>query len=982
MYLKEIKAHGFKSFADKINIELNKGITGIVGPNGSGKSNVVDAVRWVLGEQSIKSLRGDGNMTDVIFSGSKSRNPLNVASVTLVLDNTDRYLNIDFNEVAIKRRVYKDGTNEYYINNEKVRLKDISDLLMDSGIAKESFNIISQGKIDEILSNKPSDRRIIFEEAAGVLKYKKRKEEALRKLEKTHDNMNRVNDIIKELEIQIEPLKEQKEKAVNYLSIKEELQNIEIALITNDITDINRKYHNVKKEVEELTTKLDKMVTTNNIDEIKIEEFKSKISKIDEKIQNKNKELLDITSNVEKTNSKKQLILERQKYNANDTKLHNNLVDLKEKEKKLQNDLNIINNEFINISKEEEELVNKLNKKNEDLNVVKNKKNNLQLDISNLNKLELINNNKIDNLKEQIENNSNLPYAVKSVLDNPKLSGIHDVIGNILEIDNEYSLAISTSLGLSATNIIVDNEVSAKEAVNYLKNNNIGRATFFPINIIKPRNIDLDTLDKIKKNECFIGIASDLVKYDKKYHDIVLNQLGNVIVTKDIDSANNISKQIRNSYKIVTLDGQVINVGGSITGGNQGKIRNTITDKYELEKLLFENKNNEEKISYLENSINEIDHEIKLKEDEIYLVNKDLINKKELRESKENIRKEININLEDIELEIRGINNLINGNLTKDEEDIINEYYKLVQDKDNISNEYNNLIKEKENLSEELLTFEHNLKKENSLHNELSNDLKNKEIDLNRMDVKLDNLLNNLNESYSLTYEDAKNVYKLEIDSNIARNKVNSLKRNLKELGEVNVLAPAEYEKVSTRYEYLLSGREDLVKASNTLLEIINEMDSVMEKEFLSTFKLIESNFSKTFKELFNGGDASLKLTDPSNINETGIDIIACPPGKKLTSISLLSGGEKTFTAISLLFAIIKSRPAPFCILDEVEAALDEVNVDSFGKYLIGLKEKTQFILITHKKKTMEYVDTLYGITMQESGVSKLVSVKLEEIKK
>jgi len=981
MYLKEIKAHGFKSFADKINIELNKGITGIVGPNGSGKSNVVDAVRWVLGEQSIKSLRGDGNMTDVIFSGSKSRNALNVASVTLVLDNSDKYLNTEYNEVAIKRRVYKDGTNEYFLNNEKVRLKDISDLLIDSGIAKESFNIISQGKIEEILSNKPSDRRVIFEEAAGVLKYKKSKEEALRKLEKTHDNMNRVNDIIKELEIQVEPLKEQKEKALNYINIKDELTNIEIALITKDITDINRNYQETKKEVEEITKKLDKMVTSNNVDEIKIEEYKTKINMLDLKIQEMNKQLLEITSNVEKTNSKKQLILERQKYNANDTKLHNNLIDLKEKKLKLENDLNNINNEYINISKEKEKLALRLEEKEKEFNKIKEVKNNLQLDISNLNKIELINNNKIDNLKDQIETNSNLPYAVKSVLDNPKLSGIYNVIGNVLEISNEYSLAISTSLGMAASNIIVEDEKAATKAVDYLKNNNIGRATFFPLNIIKPRNIETNVISLIKNMEGFIDKASNLVKYDKKFDNVILNQLGNVIVVDNIDNANKISKEIKNSYKIVTLDGQIINVGGSITGGNQIKTKNIITDKYELDRLIFENKKNKEHILEIENKINEVDYNIKIKEDEIYLINKDLIGIKDSLTSKTNIKQELTSSMEIIDLEIRGIENLINGNLTKDEEDVINEYYKLVKEKDNLNNKYNNLIKEKEILNEELLTFEHNLKKENSLYNELSNNLKNKEIDLNRMDVKLDNLLNNLNESYSLTYEDAKNIYKLEIESSLARNKVNSLKRSLKELGEVNLLAPQEYEKVSTRYEYLLSGREDLVKAENTLLEIINEMDFIMEKEFLETFKLIESNFSQTFKELFHGGEASLKLTDPNNINETGIEIIASPPGKKLTSISLLSGGEKTFTAISLLFAIIKSRPAPFCILDEVEAALDEVNVDSFGKYLLGLKEKTQFIVITHKKKTMEYVDNLYGITMQESGVSKLVSVKLEEIK-
>ena len=981
MYLKEIVTQGFKSFADKINIELNNGITGIVGPNGSGKSNVVDAVRWVLGEQSIKSLRGEGNMTDVIFSGSNSRNSSNVASVTLVFDNQDRYLNIDYNEVSIKRRVYIDGTNEYYLNNEKVRLKDITDLLMDSGMAKESFNIISQGKIEEVLSNKPENRRVIFEEAAGVLKYKRRKEDALRKLDKTHENMSRVNDIINELEKQVEPLKEQKEKALKYIDLTDELKNIEVALITNDINEANRKYKNLKKEIDELNLKLDKMVSTSSSSESIIETFKLNLSKLEEQIKEKNKELLNITSNVLKTENKKQLILERQKYNVNDTKLHNNLIDLKETQKKLDNEENILDNEFINIDKDLEKENIKYNELNDKLNKTKNSKMQIQNDLLKLNKLELINNNKIDNLKEQIENNSLLPIAVKSILDNPKLSGIHNVIGNIIEMDNKYSLAISTSLGSASSNIIVDNFQSSLEAINYLKNNNIGRATFFPLDVIKPRSIDPSLIDIINKMQGFIDIASNLVKYDKLYHNIVLNQLGNVLIVDNVENANKISKKINNTIKIVTLDGQVINVGGSITGGKEAKIKNTVLSKYELEQLILDNKDLLDQINLLEDKINIIDNDISIIEDSIYLCNKNIINFKEQKESKNTLLLDIKSKKESIDLEIRGINNIINGELSNEEENIINEYYELSKQKDNITNEYNNLVKEKENLKEELDLYEHNLKKENNLHNELLNELKNKEIELNRLDVKLDTLLNNLNETYSITYENASSIYKLEIDENIARNKVNSLKREIKELGEVNVLAPQEYDKLNERYEYLLNGREDLVKAENTLLDIISEMDIVMKKDFLSSFEIIEKNFKQTFKELFNGGDASLKLTDPNNINDTGIEIIASPPGKKLTSISLLSGGEKTFTAISLLFAIIKSRPAPFCILDEVEAALDDANVDAFGKYLINLKEKTQFILITHKKKTMEYVDTLYGITMQESGVSKLVSVKLEDIK-
>ncbi|MDD4608129.1 MAG: chromosome segregation protein SMC [Bacilli bacterium] len=981
MYLKEIRAHGFKSFADKIRIELNKDITGIVGPNGSGKSNVVDAIRWVLGEQSVKSLRGDGNMTDVIFSGSKTRNQLNVASVSLVFDNADHYLPLEYDEISIKRRLYKDGTNEYFINNEKCRLKDITDLLMDSGIGKESFNIISQGKIEEILSNKPDDRRIIFEEAAGVLKYKKRKEDALRKLERTHNNMSRVDDIINELEVQVEPLKEQKEKALAYLSTKEELENIEIALITNDITNINYSYKEKKDKVDNINNELLTLSTSNTGYEAKIEEYKLNINKVSNELSKLGKDLIDITTKVEKINSQKKIILERQKYTVEDSKLHNNLIELKETELKLQNDYNRTKLDIDSKKVELDKLVHDFEEENTKLNKVKTTKTNLELELSSKYRNKDILNNRIQNLRESIDNNSLLPNSVKYVLNNPKLRGIHNVIGNLIEVNKEYSTAISTALGFASTNIVVDNELFAKEAINYLKSHNLGRATFFPLNIIKPKAIDPNILSIVENSEGFIDIASNLGKYDPKYYNIISNQLGNVIVCKDIDSANNISKKINYRYRVVTLDGELLHVGGSITGGNKATTRSIIIDKYELENALKDSDKIVEDIKDLETKINENDYLFKSLEDKIYLINRKKVAINDDITNKKNMLMHLDDRINDVTLEIKGTNNIINNTISEEEESILNEYYETVKVKDNITNEIDNLNKHKTNLMDSLEEFELSLRKENSLYNNLSKELKDLEIEVNRMDVKLDHLLNNLNEQYSMTYEKAISLYKLEIDETEARTKVNSLKNKIKNLGVVNLGAPEEYDRISARYDFLLNQKEDLIKAENTLLEIIKEMDTVMEKDFLETFNIINSNFNATFKELFKGGTATLKLTNPDNILETGIDIVASPPGKKLTSISLLSGGEKTFTAISLLFAILKSRPVPFCVLDEVEAALDEVNVNSFGEYLTRLKEKTQFIIITHKKKTMEFVDVLYGITMQESGVSKLVSVKLEELK-
>ncbi len=978
MYLKTIVASGFKSFADKITIDLTSGVTGIVGPNGSGKSNVVDAIRWVLGEQSVKSLRGEGNMTDVIFSGSKSRKPLNVASVTLIFDNSDKYLNVDYDEVAIKRRVYKDGTNEYLINNEKCRLKDITDLFLDTGVAKESFNIISQGKVEEIINSKPNERRIIFEEAAGVLKYKKRKEDALRKLDKTHDNMSRVNDIISELEVQVNPLKEQKELALKYNELNKELESIEVALITKEITDINYEYQVNKEKIETLNNEIISISTTNSTNEAKIEEYKTNINKLNNVISELQARLVEETTNVERINSRKNILLERQKYEVENTKLHNNLVELKNEELKLTTEISSIEDE---LKFKEEELKNisvDYQKYEEYLNKAKETKTTYETELSS--KLIIKNDleHKIAYLKESIENNSTLPYSVKSILNNPKLSGIHNVIGNLIEVEEKYALAITTSLGFAISNLVVDNENNAKEAIKYLSDNNIGRVTFFPLNIIKGKSVS--DIDEVRKIDGFIDIASNLVKYDKKYDEIIKNQLGNVIVVNNIDTANKVSKVINHKYKIVTLDGNLIHIGGSLTGGVSNKNKNIITEKYELENLIKDLDKLVLDIKEIENNINDSDYAYKTVEDKLYLINKEKIGIEEFINNKNSFIKDKQIRLLEVQNEIIGTNNIMENNISKEEEEVLNEYYNAVEEKNKTENELNSSLAKLNNLKDDLDEFEFSVKKENSNFNQKNKELKDLEISVNRMDVKLDTLLTKLNETYSMTYEKAVTLYELDIDIDLARNRVNNLKRQIKDLGNVNLGAIEEYDRVSVRYDFLIKQREDLAKAEDTLLEIIEEMDSVMETEFSKAFNLINTKFTETFKELFKGGHAELKLTNPDDILETGIEIIASPPGKSLKSISLLSGGEKTFTAISLLFAILKARPVPFCVLDEVEAALDEVNVDGFGEYLMKLKEKTQFILITHKKRTMEYVDVLYGITMQESGVSKLVSVKLETL--
>ena len=981
MILKQIKINGFKSFADKINIELEKGITGVVGPNGSGKSNIVDAVRWVLGEQSVKSLRGDGAMADVIFSGSKTRNPSNNASVTLVFDNSDHSLKIDYTEVSIKRSIYRTGENEYFINNEKVRLKDIIELLIDSGSGKESFSIISQGDISNIISTKAEDRRIVFESAAGVLKYKKRKEEAQRKLDKTHDNIDRVNDIINELELQVTPLKEQSEKASLYLKTKKELEDVEISLIVHDLDALNLEYNESKNKIEILNKSIIELSTSNTSFDASLSKKKIELSNLNDKLYSKQEELVNVTKEVEKLNGEKNIISERQKYKVDDVKLHDSILSFKEDKLKYNNNKEILENDIENIHKELDITNREIDKLNIEIDKCDIEKNKLSNEYSIIDKKITNNDYRINLLENSIDNNDKYSYAVKTVLNNPKLNGICDAIGNIVEIEDKYMNAIDTALGFSASFIITETEKDAESAINYLKSNSLGRVTFFPLNIIEPKTIDPNVYNILKDNKGFIDIASNLVKYDSKYTNIILNQLGNIIVVDNMKTANMISKKLNHKYRIVTLDGEIIHVGGSLTGGINKKSNSIILDKMELDKLIRENNSLKKDMDLLTiniNNNNEVLDKLIIKIDG--LKRKKIYND-ELLNIKSNELDNVNEKLSDIETNINGTNNILNSSLSKEEENILDKYYSKVKERETIVNEINKLNTLVKDIQDEINTLEHEFKTSGSEYYKKQNELKELEIKVGRLDVKLDTLLNTLTEEYSITYDKAKRDYVLSLPINDARKKVNELKKIINELGLVNLGAIDEYERVKTRYEFLNNQKNDLFKAENTLLEIIKEMDIVMTSEFNSTFKQIQIEFKKVFKELFNGGDAELKLTNPDDVLNTGIEIIALPPGKKLTSISLLSGGEKALTAISLLFAILRVKPVPFCILDEVEAPLDEANVDIFGKYVKKMEESTQFIIITHKKKTMEYAKVLYGITMQESGVSKLVSVRLEELK-
>lgn len=981
MYLKSIKAVGFKSFADKIELDIKDGITCIVGPNGSGKSNILDAVKWVLGEQSVKTLRGTGSMSDVIFNGSKSRSPMSRASVALTIDNSNHYLKSEFNEIEVKRVVYRTGENEYYLNNAKVRLKDITDLFIDSGASRDAYNIISQGTVEDIVNSKPEARRVIIEEAAGVLKYKKHKEESLRKLEKTKDNLNTINLLISELETSLEPLRIQSIKAKKFNEYKDNLKNLEIALIVNDIKKINLEYNKLKARNEELKSLIEELTAKINKDTATLEVSKLSNLEVESTLNKLNQNLVELERQIADTNAKKTMILERKKLNSNNDATLNNVLNLKEEILSIGKNINSLEDEIKALNSKKDELKTTLDSiDNEELILRKNYvTESNEYNRKNKELLEL--NNKIDILNNNILNEVNIPLPVKSILNNPRLKGIYNTVGKLLTFDDAYMNAIETTLGASINYLVVDSETSVKQAINYLKEQRLGRATFLPLNIIKPKYLDSNIIDSLKNTTGFIDTAINLVKYDKAYDNIMQNLLATTIIVKDIDALNSIAKHLNYKYKVVSLDGDISYAGGSISGGAKKNSNSILKDRYELTKLETNKVNLETNIRVIDtkiNTLNQEQEEIKNKKNKVnneYIELKETINRKNISLA------ELQSNYKDKENTIKNNEAILNNTVDIELDNILKSYYELNGKKDNLLRTIKDYKEKLETARGDLAELELNIKNKNHSLNKYNSEFNSNEITLGKYDVKLDNYLLTLNEEYTMTYEKALHEIDTNIDIETTRLQVSKLKSSIKDLGEVNLGSISEFERVNERYTFLTTQKDDLVKSIEELETAIASLDEIMKERFKATFASVNMEFQKVFKILFRGGEGHLELTDKDNLLETGVEIIAQPPGKKLSSITLFSGGERTLTAISLLFAILNVKTVPFVILDEVEAALDEANVDVFGKYLETRKDKSQFIIITHKKRTMEYADTLYGITMQEEGVSKLVSVRMEENK-
>lgn len=1178
MQLKEIILKGFKSFPDKTVLEFDEGVTAIVGPNGSGKSNIIEAIRWVMGEQSAKTLRGD-RMNDVIFSGTRERKPINIAEVELILDNSNGYLDIEYDELSILRRLSRNGQSTYMINKKECRLKDIVDLFMDSGLGKESFSVISQGEVEAIFNSKPEDRRGIFEEAAGVFKYKVQKEDAKKKLGETQENLDRVQDILYELEAQLEPLNKQAAIAKSYLEHRDKLTDLDIALSVKQIQDLaaevtedKEKQQSVMKDLEQIDCQINELDEKKEYTQAELIKYRSLSEQLNEELVKvvREKERLEASLNLfdEKSRHQEEFIQVKQhsiqeleQQNAKQKselaaieknytiqkkklgKINSKIDDLEARRRYLEGDKNVqmedLRSQYIEHLQKQSSLKNDQSRLEQELTRNQIEKDRVEKKVAELKaeveqkerelrekqeafeeisedlaalvsehqesaqqlkrikhisatltqelahettELERVRARALS-LNEMKENYAGYYAGVRAVMqEKNKLSGIVGTVAELITIPAKYLQAINTVLGGSGQFVVVEDEKNARAAINYLKNNRRGRATFLPLTTIRPRQISQARQESLKNMPGYLGLANELVSNNQKVQNIIDNLLGQTIVANSLEEANAIARSIQFSHRVVSLEGDVMNAGGSMTGGGQQNNLNPIfSQKAELAKLesfLAENEQAFEELQAkqkqtaaeqirLERKVEEIrlageekrlteqylNGELSNLKEQLHRFKRELEassfeekDKQDLGETYQQDLQETEKSLQEIEKIVASANESMHL-LTSEQETIDAERVKIsteiseVQEKRNALRE--DLAREKikiEHAQEQIRTnnqqikklqadiqsfdgefelgskedlqelFEKRSKQEKDLelkqlesreniqkiteeldeltnsitqlsgrHKYLSGEKGKIDIRLSKNDVRTDYLLDYLIEEYKISYEEARLREPLTIELADAKKQVKLLKKGIEELGPVNLNSIEESASVNERYAFLAEQQDDLVQAKETLFNTMDDMDLIVEKYFKETFDRVQVEFSKVFPKMFGGGYAELVLSDPDNLLETGIEIIAQPPGKRLTQLSLLSGGERALTAISLLFAIIQVNPIPFCILDEAEAALDDANVVRFGEYLKNFENNTQFIVITHRKGTMEHSDQLYGITMQEKGISKIVGVSLKE---
>ncbi|WP_303012841.1 chromosome segregation protein SMC [Holdemanella biformis] len=966
MFLKRIELQGFKSFADKTVIQFDQDITGIVGPNGCGKSNVNDAIRWVLGEQSVKSLRSGTNMSDIIFSGSEYRKPVNMARVTLVFDNSTRVFDSDFDEIEITRQILR-ANNEasYFINKTPCRLKDINDLVMDTGLGKDSLSIITQGNISSFADAKPEDRRSLFEEAAGVAKYKKRKKISLSKLEQTKENLDRLQDILDELERQIGPLEKQAKKAEKYISLRDKLSKIEISVLVEDIDQYNEKINQINKELFDIQA----MHTSENAELLKQE---TRLESIRKEMYALDKQINELQGKYTKA-MEENYQLERRKIEQDEKRKYMlKVADKKARQKEIQAMLEEARFEY-------QDRHQRLMQTQQDLNNRRNIVNDLKTKISKARyESDQANNilTQLQNRRQVLENMMKQPFAhqqgVRSVMQaKNSLSGVYGVVSELLIAHADKALAVNAALGGSIYQIITKNEADARNAISFLKRNRSGRATFLPLSVCHPRKMNEQVITIASTSPGFLGFASECVDCKEIFDPVKERLLGNVIVVDTLQNANETAKRLRYAYKIVTLDGDIVHTGGSMTGGVTKNQSTPVTMRQELDTINSKIEGQKIKADSCLNETDILTQKLQKENDAIVTLQIELA-------KLENIYATKKAKYDSILAEYQELGVDIEENVELAQDDLVVQMSKMHAVLDSLSLEIQSLRQSRFDKGNDAEQLENQIRLVRREMNSKQSQIHNYEMEIVKVKTQLENALNRLSTDYEMTYEYAL-TKKEDVEIESAKEEVIQLRQAISRLGNVNLDAPNEYKEVKERFDFMTSQKEDLEKASQQILAAIDEMDQTMISQFTDMFNKINAELDGVFKAMFGGGRASLSMVDPDDVLNTGIDIDVQPPGKMVKNIQTFSGGEKALIAISVLFAILKARTMPLCIFDEVEAALDQANVERFARYLSHYRGQSQFIAVTHRPGTMEQCDTLYGVTMQKDGVSKVLKVQLKD---
>jgi len=966
MFLKRIELQGFKSFADKTVIQFDQDITGIVGPNGCGKSNVNDAIRWVLGEQSVKSLRSGTNMSDIIFSGSEYRKPVNMARVTLVFDNSTRVFDSDFDEIEITRQILR-ANNEasYFINKTPCRLKDINDLVMDTGLGKDSLSIITQGNISSFADAKPEDRRSLFEEAAGVAKYKKRKKVSLSKLEQTKENLDRLQDILDELERQIGPLEKQAKKAEKYISLREKLSKIEISVLVEDIDQYNEKINQINKELFDIQA----MHTSENAELLKQE---TRLESIRKEMYALDKQINELQGKYTKA-MEENYQLERRKIEQDEKRKYMlKVADKKARQKEIQAMLEEARFEY-------QDRHQRLMQTQQDLNNRRNIVNDLKTKISKARyESDQANNilTQLQNRRQVLENMMKQPFAhqqgVRSVMQaKNSLSGVYGVVSELLIAHADKALAVNAALGGSIYQIITKNEADARNAISFLKRNRSGRATFLPLSVCHPRKMNEQVITIASTSPGFLGFASECVDCKEIFDPVKERLLGNVIVVDTLQNANETAKRLRYAYKIVTLDGDIVHTGGSMTGGVTKNQSTPVTMRQELDTINSKIEGQKIKADSCLNETDILTQKLQKEKDAIVTLQIELAKLENIYATKKAKYDSILVEYQELGVDIEE-----NAELAQD--DLVVQMSKMHAVLDSLSLEIQSLRQSRFDKGNDAEQLENQIRLVRREMNSKQSQIHNYEMEIVKVKTQLENALNRLSTDYEMTYEYAL-TKKEDVEIESAKEEVIQLRQSISRLGNVNLDAPNEYKEVKERFDFMTSQKEDLEKASQQILAAIDEMDQTMISQFTDMFNKINAELDGVFKAMFGGGRASLSMVDPDDVLNTGIDIDVQPPGKMVKNIQTFSGGEKALIAISVLFAILKARTMPLCIFDEVEAALDQANVERFARYLSHYRGQSQFIAVTHRPGTMEQCDTLYGVTMQKDGVSKVLKVQLKD---